>query len=173
MSCLLRFALLVFALSVALSAGCAPRITPQPDGSSTKPNEAPKLQPTSPGSLVGGRCEYADYRGTATLVCVEKTAESSAQAKLSGSAGYEGYEVHFTFKSDQPLSDEQARKAQENEHLFQLANSWYVGAEYLAKYKLVQGAQLPCTMRVITKGTCTPLLFVFEGIDQTDYFESK
>ena len=173
MSCLLRTALVLAAVLVLLSAACAPRIALPSGASSTKPTDAPQVQPTSAGGLVGGACEYADYPGEAVIVRVEKTSESLAQVKVAGGAGYEGYEVRFTFKSDQPLPEEGSRKALENEHSFQLANSWYVGTEYLAKYKIEPGAQLPCTLRIITKGTCTPMLFAFDGIDQTDYFEAQ
>jgi len=173
MSCLLRTALVLATALVLLSTACAPRSARPPGASSTKPTEAPQAPPTSLGGLVGGACEYANYPGTATIVRVEKTAESLAQVKIAGGAGYEGYEVHFTFKSDQPLPEEWSRKALESEHSFQLANSWYVGPKYLAKYKIELGAQLPCTLRIITKGTCTPMLFAFDGIDQTDYFEAQ
>ena len=40
------------------------------------------------------------------------------------------------------------------------------------KYGVRPGAALPCVLRVITSGTCTPLLFEFPGIDLADYFET-
>lgn len=171
MSCLLRVALVTILVSVTLCVACAPRIASPRDAS--KPAEAPQTPPPASGGLVGGRCEYADYAGIATISRVEKTADSLAQIKIAGGAGYEGYEVRFTFKSDQHLPDEWRQRALESEHSFQLANSWYVGPEYLAKYKIEPGATFPCTLRIITKGTCTPMLFAFDNLDQTDYFEAR
>lgn len=120
--------------------------------------------------IVGGPCKYADHPGTATITRVEKTEASKQQ---SGSTGYEGFEVHFTFKPDAPLKDDLGAKAATWEHLFQIGSGTYPGPEYLKKYKLEVGKTFRGTMSVITSGTCTPVIIKLEGVDPIDFFEGK
>ncbi|UCD86001.1 MAG: hypothetical protein JSU92_07355 [Deltaproteobacteria bacterium] len=122
---------------------------------------------------VGGPCDYVAYPGTARITRIEKTDKSSRQAKVSGGAGYEGYEVWFVFESDQEIEEERARKYIEEEHLFLLSNSWYPGELYLKKYDIKVDGSYPCELRVLTKGTCTPVIIKFTELGQDDYFESS
>ncbi len=134
-------------------------------------NEVKNKKPVNPAK-VGGPCTYTDYPGTATVTRIEKTEKSSRQAKVSGGAGYEGHEVWFVFKADQEVKEERARKYIEKEHLFLLSNSWYPGPLYLKKYNIKVDGSYPCTLRVLTKGTCTPVVFKFTELRRDDYFES-
>lgn len=122
---------------------------------------------------LGGRCEYADYAGTATILKIEKTEASKKQAEVVGGAGYEGYEVWFSFETKEKIKHELARHAVKKRHEFRLCNSWYVGPEYIEKYGIKKDKKFECTLKVITKGTCSPVVFKFDKLDDTDYFESK
>lgn len=122
---------------------------------------------------LGGDCSYASYTGTATVTRIVKTEASSKQATMKGGPGYEGYEIWFSFKTDQEIKKEWARKRIERENLFLLANSWYPGPQYIEKYKIKPGNSYQCTLQVITKGTCTPIIFEFTDPKRDDYFEAK
>jgi len=131
-------------------------------------NEAPG--PSEPVK-VGGPCFYSDYPGTATITRIEKTEESKRQARTSGGPGYEGYEVWFVFETDQDIKAEWARESITREHQFRSANSWHPGPQYLQKYRIRVGGNYRCTLKVITSGTCTPIIFEFSQLKQDDYFE--
>ena len=121
--------------------------------------------------VIGGPCIYSHYSGSVTIIRIEKREESTKQARTSGGPGYAGYEVWFTFKTNQPIKEEWAHKNIERERLFRLANSWYPGPRYLEKYNIKAGSNYKCTLKVITMGTCTPIIFEFSQLKQDDYFE--
>jgi len=129
--------------------------------------------PKGPLGRVGGPCAYDRYPGAATITRIEKTAVSKRQVKVKGGPGYEGYEVWFRFKTDKKVTQSWARKALQKDHLFQLMNSWYVGEKYIEKYGFKTGKVFKCTMMVITRGTCSPIVFRFDKLDRTDYFETR
>jgi len=54
-----------------------------------------------------------------------------------------------------------------------LKNSGYPGPKFLEKYGIEAGKSFECHLKVIVKGTCTPILFEFPTIDLRDYFEFK
>ncbi len=136
------------------------------------PGRAQSAGPTAEERLMGGPCEYADYRGTATITRVVQTENSCQQAKSMGGPGYEGYEVWFRFAPAADIREEWARPAAGREHLFSLMNSWYPGPRYLESYGIKTGSTHNCMLKVITRGTCTPTIFEFPGIRRDDYFES-
>ncbi len=123
--------------------------------------------------IVGGPCSYSDYRGIASIIVVKKTEKSKAQAEMAGGPGYEGFEALFRFKADKEIKEKWAYGAIKKEHLFQLYNCWYPGPEYIKKYKIKPGQTYKCTVKVITKGTCTPIIFEFDKLKKDDYFETK
>jgi hypothetical protein len=53
---------------------------------------------------LGGKCTYESYPGSCEIVSVLKTEESAHQAEVGGGPGYEGYEVSFVFKPDEPMN---------------------------------------------------------------------
>lgn len=118
----------------------------------------------------GGPCKYDDHPGLATITRIEKTEASKQQ---SGITGYEGFEVHFTFKPDAPLKDGLGAKAETWEHLVQLGSGTYPGPEYLKKYQLEVGKTFRGKLCVITSGTCTPVIVKLDGVDPIDFFEGK
>ena len=130
------------------------------------------------GTIVGGPCEYEWIRGRSNIVSITKTKASRAQSVLKGGAGYEGYDIEFRFTPDKPVkptkrwTEDAVNGILQKDHTFLLANSWYPGPEYIKKYSISQGAVYPCRMGLITKGTCTPVVFKIDDFDATDYFES-
>lgn len=134
------------------------------------PGDAAK---TLKGRPLGGPCEYRSYQGTATMTRIEKTERSRAQKENTGGPGYEGYEIWFRFSTAEPIEEKWAAKSAGKEHIFLLSNSWHPGRRYIEKYALLTGAEYPCSMKVITRGTCTPVIFEFPTLKRDDYFESR
>ena len=125
------------------------------------------------GARVGGPCTYASYGGTARIIRIAKSDASRNQAGLAGGPGYEGYEIWFRFAPEEGVTiGEWPAQAIGQERLLTLQNGWYPGPRFLKKYELVEGGEYPCTLKVIEKGTCTPIIFDFPTIDTADYFES-
>jgi len=122
---------------------------------------------------VGGPCTYDEYPGQAKITRVDKTELSKDQAKVTGGPGYEGYEVWFSFVTDREVKQDWAREALKREHSLQLKSSWYPGEKYLKKYGIEKGKTMKCTLKAITSGTCTPVIFEFDEVNTADYFETK
>ncbi|HBH87106.1 MAG TPA: hypothetical protein DDY17_05845 [Syntrophaceae bacterium] len=123
--------------------------------------------------LAGGPCTYDGYPGQAKITRIEMTGQSKGQANVVGGPGYEGYEIWFSFVTDKEIKQDWAKEALKKEHLLKLSNSWYPGEKYLKKYGLEKGKLLRCTLKVITSGTCTPVIFEFDEVNTIDYFETK
>ena len=98
---------------------------------------------------------------------VKAAGPRARRRRLSGRRGL------FSYKTDARISQDWARKVVDREHLFRLANSWYPGERYIDKYGIKVGNIYPCTLRIITRGTCTPAIFKFPGDKDRDYFESR
>jgi ABC-type branched-subunit amino acid transport system substrate-binding protein len=124
---------------------------------------------------LGGKCTCEDHPGACEIVSVLKTEGSAHQAEVGGGPGYEGYEVSFVFIPDGPmnLTENWEKLVFGREHLLRLCNSWYPGPMFLEKYNITEGAVFDCNLRLISVGTCTPIIFEFDEIDQCDYFESS
>ena len=139
---------------------------------------AARAEPDAPqngklGARIGGKCTYVEHPGTCTIVSIEKTPDSIAQASLNGGPGYPGLTVVFTFAGAAAGDDQLVRQALEGKHELRLMNSWYPGPRFLARYGIATGKSFACTLNVISQGTCTPTVFDFQGIDRADYFESE
>ena len=139
---------------------------------------AARAEPDAPqngklGARIGGKCTYVEHPGTCTIVSIEKTPDSIAQASLVGGSGYEGLTVVFTFSGAAAGDDQLVRQALEGKHELRLMNGWYPGRRYLERYGIAAGNSLACTLNVISQGTCTPTVFDFQGIDRADYFETE
>lgn len=116
---------------------------------------------------VGGPCDYRDYPGEATIVSILPQDQSTAS-----SAPYQGFDVRFMFSPKKPIKEAFAQ-VQGNVYPLTLMNSWPPGPKFLHKYGISVGKTFDCTLKVITKGTCTPVLFDFPTINRGDYFEAK
>jgi hypothetical protein len=116
----------------------------------------------------GGSCEYKVYEGTATIISVRK----KEMPKGYPGPSHDSYEVRFSFQPDEKIEESYAQ-VEGKEYILLLTNSWYPGPKFLEKYGIRKGETFACHLKVITKGTCTPVLFEFPAIDLSDYFESR
>ena len=111
--------------------------------------------------IVGGQCEYKKYRGQAIIISVCKRELPN-----------EVYDVKFCFHTDEIIAEVYGQ-IKGKEYLLLLDNSSYPGAKFLKKYGIEKGKYFDCYLKVITKGTCTPVLFDFPTIDLSDYSENQ
>ena len=118
--------------------------------------------------MVGGPCQYREYPGRAVILSVQKQ-EGRTQA---GAPAADAYEVKFSFTPDKKI-EEGWVQIEGKEHLLLLTNSSLPGPGFLKKYGIERGKGFDCNMKVITKGTCTPVLFEFPAIDLSDYSERE
>lgn len=117
-------------------------------------------------TTLGGPCEYKDYKGTATITSIRKKEE----VRSHGRSSYDPYEVKFSFSPHEEIKEPHG-DVEGKEHVLLLTNSWYPGPKFLKKYGISVGNVFDCYLKVITKGTCTPIIFDFPTIDLNDYFE--
>jgi hypothetical protein len=116
--------------------------------------------------VAGGPCQYKAYPGRAAILSVQKQ-EGQTQAVAPAA---DAYEVKFSFTPDEKIKEDWVR-VEGKEHLLLLANSAFPGPGFLKKYGIEPGKLFQCNMKVITRGTCTPVLFEFPAIDLRDYAE--
>lgn len=128
----------------------------------------PVLADAAGPERVGGPCRYESYPGTATFVDVKAWQPESPTA--GAPTPYPPLAVTFTFTPAQPITKEPLYRPGAV-HTFTLVNSMPPGPRFAAKYGITDGAVVPCQLRVIRDGTCTPVVFEFPGIDRADYFE--
>ena len=115
--------------------------------------------------VVGGPCEYRVYKGHATILSIQK--QAGRQAGSCGSA-YECYHVRFSFQPGEKIEESFAQVGGKVFSLL-LRNGWYPGPKFLHKYAIEAGKVFDCDLNVITRGTCTPVIFDFPAIDLSDY----
>lgn len=127
---------------------------------------------TNGSPLVGGACDYDYYPGQCKITKVEQTTESKRQGTEVGGPGYPGYLVEFSFI---PTATDNLNAAdyQSDGNSLTLKNSWYMGPRYIADYGIKVGANFTCNFGRIKTGTCTPIIYDFNDIDLTDYFEGQ
>jgi hypothetical protein len=133
------------------------------------PAAAPSPEETAPAPLgirVGGPCTYADYPGVAAILAVTPAAPD----KNRPTPPYPGMTVTYTFSASSALPP-QGIHLEGKVQTLTLVNGWAPGRRFLEKYGIRPGASLPCVLRIIKSGTCTPMIFDFPGIDLADYFE--
>lgn len=128
----------------------------------------PALARAAGPERVGGPCRYESYPGTATFVDVKPWQPESPTAGVP--TPYPPLAVTFTFTPAQPITNEPLYKPGVV-HTFTLINSMPPGPRFAAKYGITAGTAVPCQLRVIREGTCTPVVLEFPGIDRADYFE--
>jgi hypothetical protein len=126
------------------------------------------MEERSERRVVGGPCQYREYPGRAVILSVQKQ-EGQTHA---GEPAADVYEVKFSFTPDKKI-EEGWVQVEGKEHLLLLINSSLPGPGFLKKYGIERGKGFDCNMKVITKGTCTPVLFEFPAIDLSDYSERE
>ena len=109
---------------------------------------------------MGGPCEYNQYRGKARI--------TSIKGLPGPNQGRETFEVKFNFLPEEEIKESFAR-VEGREFLLLLTNSTYPEGNFLDRYQVKPGKVFDCILKVIRKGTCTPMLFDFPGINLSDY----
>ena len=107
-----------------------------------------------------GRCEYKEYPGYAKITSITKI-------NIPGEPN-ERYEVKFMFYPYQEVEEGHAQ-VEGKEFLLLLTNSSYPGPKFLKKYGIKVGKVFDCYLKVIVRGTCTPIIFEFPSIRLDDY----
>ena len=114
----------------------------------------------SPERIVGGPCEYKLYPGHAKITSISEILQPSGSSEKK-------YEVKFKFSPAQEVNESFAR-TEGKEFLFLLKDQSYPGQVFLNKYGIKVGAILDCIMKVIVRGTCTPIMFDFPTIGRDE-----
>jgi len=141
-------------LVVTLAWGCAGTVM-----SGKETSESPAE--TQPEPKVGGGCQYESYPGQAEILSLAK-AESPETA---GETGVERFEVRFSFGPDGPIKQDWVKVAGKT-FLLTLPDGQLPDKELLDKRGIAVGRKTPCLLKVITKGTCTPLIFTWPSDDE-------
>jgi len=166
----ISFIFLVFCITII--SGCG-KTDNQSGDNTNKEADVKQEEEQDKGPIVGGPCAYDVINGNCTITAITQTDNSKKQAEISGGPGYAGYEIKFSFTPDNEVDLEGKEAMLKKENTLMLTNSWYPGQEYLTKYNIEEGASFKCSLDLITQGTCTPVIYGFDNIDTTDYFETK
>jgi len=105
---------------------------------------------------VGGECQYHQYEGRAKIVSITKKSEIEKSSE-------ERYEIKFLFYPNQEIKESFA-KVEGREFPLLINHNSYPGRKFLEKYDIKVGKVFDCILKVIRKGTCTPILFEFPFI---------
>jgi hypothetical protein len=108
---------------------------------------------SSSSPRVGGRCIYKQYKGDAEILSV------TPRQGIPGE-----YEIKFSFHPQETIQEEFAR-VEGRQWILVQKDSSYPRDDFLTQYGIKAGKRLPCYLKVITKGTCTPVLFKFPTIN--------
>jgi len=112
---------------------------------------------TTRGPMVGGPCEYRSYPGQAEIVSV-------APASVAG----DRFDVKFRFIPDGPVEEPLGKAALERTFPFLPDREMSPDRAFMEKFDIRPGKRLGCTLKVITRGTCTPILFEFPALAPGD-----
>jgi hypothetical protein len=99
---------------------------------------------------VGGACEYKHYRGSAKIVSIAPKGDPGGE-----------YEVKFSFDPTNEISEPIAARTEGRDFPLLTRAGQYPTAAFLERNGIEIGKTFECTLDVIVKGTCTPLLFQF------------
>lgn len=109
---------------------------------------------SSSKQIVGGPCMYKQYSGEAEIVSVGQKPDHSG-----------AYEVKFSFHPQDKIQEEFA--GDEDTQWSLVMNDFSDPLEdFVKQYGIKPGKRFPCYMKVITKGTCAPVLFDFPTINR-------
>ena len=116
---------------------------------------------TTRGPLVGGPCEYKSYPGQAEIVSV-------APMEAPASAAGERYDVKFRFIPEGPVEESLGKAALQRTFSLLPDRERPPDGAFIGKFDIRPGKRLGCTLKVITRGACTPILFDFPSLTPGD-----
>ncbi len=102
------------------------------------------------GPLVGGPCEYRSYPGQAEIVSVDPSTAVGGR-----------FDVRFRFIPDGQVEEPLGKAALERTFALLPDRETPPDRATLEQFDIRPGKRLACTLKVITRGTCTPILFDF------------
>ena len=102
------------------------------------------------GPLVGGPCEYRSYPGQAEILSV-----------VPSTGAGERFDVKFRFIPDGAVEEPLGKAALERTFSLLPEREMPPDGAYIEQFDVKPGRRLACTLKVITRGTCTPILFDF------------
>ncbi len=106
-------------------------------------------------TIVGGECRYAAFDGEAEIVSIDLLG--------SGSGGdAEEVEIKFLFVPEEPLEEGLFRP--QKAYTLQTEDFRSPTLGFVKKNDLAAGKVVDAQMEIIHKGTCTPLIFHFPGL---------
>ena len=103
---------------------------------------------TNRGPLVGGPCEYRSYPGQAEIVSVTPAAGGR-------------FDVRFRFIPDGAVKEPLGKSALERTFPLLPGGETPPDRAFIETFDIRPGTRLGCALKVITRGTCTPILFEF------------
>jgi hypothetical protein len=103
---------------------------------------------TKRGPMVGGPCEYRSYPGQAEIVSMTPAAGGR-------------FDVRFRFIPDGAVEGVLGQSALERTFPLLPGGETPPDRAFIEKNAIRPGTRQPCTLKVITRGTCTPILFEF------------
>ena len=116
---------------------------------------------TTRAPLVGGPCEYRSYPGQAEIVTV---APMEAPAAAAGGR----FDVKFRFIPNGPVEEPLGKTALDRTFSLLPDREMPPDRAFMEKFDIRPGKRLGCTLQVITRGTCTPILFDFPSLTPGD-----
>jgi hypothetical protein len=107
---------------------------------------------------VGGPCEYKDYKGKAEIVSVQKIEFGSASTGIKNP--HESYKVTYYFYPDNKIQETFVH-VESQYFVLLLPDSSYPDPVFIKRNDINPGNKFDCVLKVITKGTCNPMIFTF------------
>ena len=104
----------------------------------------------------GGPCEYDEIMGKATITKIEKTSDFKRTNEV---------EVYFDFIANDKDNDEQNDNKDRKLTVHAGSNP---RLSCLEKQNIIVGSTHDCIKKTITKGTCSPIIFLFIDFDESD-----
>lgn len=102
---------------------------------------------------IGGPCAYKPYPGEAEIVSVKSNPD-----------GLGTFEIKFLFHPHDVIEGKFAG-VKDRRGSLRFSDSSYPHEDFVRRYGIQTGKRFPCIMNVITKGTCTPILFDFPTLN--------
>lgn len=106
-----------------------------------------------PPPRLGGPCEYREYKGVAEVVSVNRRGSADNQWQ-------DEFEVKCSFHPWEQIAEQFARTSA-REFRLHVDNDANPSGRFIVKHGIRVGSRIPCIVRVIVRGTCTPVLFEF------------
>lgn len=103
---------------------------------------------TAQGPLVGGPCEYRSYPGEAEIISVAPSTTAGGR-----------FDVKFRFIPDGTVEEPLGRAALERTFSLLPDREMPPDGAFIEQFDIRPEKRLRCTLKVITRGTCTPILF--------------